>query len=206
MALQLALLQSITNYTSLTLSDASGEYSSTNLTGWGAPNVAIADINYAHLIITTPSNVEYDFDLNADLMIDYGGAAVYADLVFNITSVMLGESTGALIPDGIYQIEYRVSDNATWDNGGSDYTVSATVMTYYEIQQDVYNRIKLVPQYYTCSNCDNQFVKETMTIFMLLQALIASTQYSNTVRFTEIHSALTDILAFDQSNCSSCNC
>ena len=207
MALQLALTNTITDYTSLTLTDASGEYNvSTNPTGWGAPNLAIADVNYAHLTITSPNDTEYDIDIVTDLGVDIGGAATYADLTYYIPSSLLGESSGALLPDGVYSIEYRISDAAAWDDGGNDYTLTVTVMTYYEIQQDVYNRIKLVPQYYTCSDCDNQFVKETSVIYMYLKALIASTQYSNTVRFEEILSALQDILAFDTSNCSSCDC
>lgn len=206
MALSLSLSQSITNYTSLTLTDASGEYNvSTNPTGWGARNIAISAVQYAHLIITMPNAVVIDVDIMTDLGIDFS-TATYADLVYNVSYLLL-TGTDALMPDGVYNIEYRISTDASWvEEAVTNYTVTANVMTYYVVQESVYNRIKLIPTYYTCSDCNNQFVKETSTIFMLLQALIASTQYSNTVRFSEILSALTDIMLFDTTNCSSCNC
>jgi len=206
MALTLSLSQSITNYTSLNLTDASGEYNvTTNPTGWGAPNIAISAVQYAHLIITMPNGTIVDVDIEADLGINFA-VATYADLVYNVTYLLLTGTSG-LMPDGVYNVEYRISTDAAWVPGaGTNYTVTANIMTYYEVQESVYNRIKLIPTYYTCSDCNNQFVKETSTIFMLLQALIASTQYANTVRFTEILSALTDIMSFDTTNCSSCNC
>lgn len=214
MALALALSNSIVNYTSLNLTDASGVYNvSTNPTGWGAPNTAISAILFAELEITLPGNTTSTvfIDIPTDLGIDFA-TATYADLVYNIPYHLLNSTTtDSLLVDGVYTVKYKLSTNAitteTWvDGAAGNYYVTATIMTYYEVQESVYARIALLPSYYTCSGCDNKFVKETSTIFMLLQSLIASTQYSNTVRFTEILTTLTDILSFDSSNCTSCGC
>jgi hypothetical protein len=207
MALVLKLSQSITNYTSLNLTDASGVYNvSTNPTGWGAPNIALSAVQYAHLIVTAPSGTIYDVDIVSDLGIDFS-TVTYDELIYNLPYTLFGGTTGDLLPDGIWNIDYRISTELTWvEETINTYSLVVNIMTYYVIQEAVYNRIKLIPTYYTCSDCNNQFVKETSTIFMLLQALIASTQYSNTVRFTEILSALTDIMSFDTTNSSSCGC
>ena len=211
MALTLQLQNSIVNYTSLNLSDVSGDYNNPdNLTGWGSPNITFNDVDYAHLIVSFNSNPLCDIDITADLGIVFDGSTVKEDLVYNLPYTLLyNQSTNSILPDGIWTIEYRISTNSTWTGVSApttDFSITVNVMTYYTIQESVYNKIKLIPQYYTCSDCNNQFVKETMVIWAYLQALIASTQYANTVRFTEILSGLQDILTFDSSNCSSCGC
>lgn len=207
MALQVALSNSIINYTSINLTDNTGDYNvSTNPTGWGAPNTALSAVQYAHLYVDGPTTV--DIDIISDLGITFDGSTVIEDLVYNLPySLLYPGQTDTLIPDGVWTIEYRISTDSDWVEGaGTNSSITVTVMTYYEIQSDVYDRIKLLPNYYTCSDCDNQFVKETSVIFMLLQALIASTQYSNTARFEELLSSLEDIVAFDSENCASCGC
>ena len=206
MALELKLTQSITDYTSITLTDSSGTYNaSTNPTGWGAPNIEIADVLYAKIFITLGSTTT-EIDLVDDLGIDFSTATA-STLIYNIPYTMFGGTVSTdLVPDEVWEIEYRISDTVNWDDGGNDYYITLNLMTYYVIQGQVYDRIKLLPTYYTCSDCNNLFVKETSTIFMLLQALIASTSYSSTSQFTEILSSLEDILSFNSSNCSSCGC
>ena len=199
MALSLKLSSSIVNYTSLNLADASGVYDvSLNPTGWGAPNPELSTVDAALLYITLPNGSEVIVDIIADLGIDFSTATT-TDLVYNIPYSLLSGTDG-LMPDGVYSITYSIEIDHDF------FTSDAVIMTYYVVQESVYNRIKLIPQYYTCSDCNNQFVKETSTIFMLLQALIASSQYSNTVRFEEILAGLTDIMSFDSSNCTSCGC
>jgi len=198
MALSLKFSSSIVNYTSLNISDASGVYNEvSNPTGWGTPNEELADVTYAHIVVTLPNLSVVDIDLMVDLGIDFSTATT-ADLVYNITSTMLYGTSG-LLPDGVYQIYYNIE-------GNDDYSITSDIMTYYVIQGSVFNKIALIPEYYTCADCNNQYIKETTTTFMLLQALIASSQYSNTVRFKELLSGLTDIMLFDSANTSSCGC
>lgn len=200
MALSLKLSSNIVNYTSLNLSDASGIYDvSLNPTGWGSPNKSISDVTSAELTITLPNGSVVVIDVITDLGIDFATATT-TDLVYNIPYSLLSGGVDGLMPDGVYFIEYDIIAD------GEPYGTTAYIMTYYVVQESVYNRIKLIPQYYTCSDCNNSFVKETSTIFMLLQALIASSQYSNTTRFEELLAGLTDIMSFDSSNCTSCGC
>ena len=199
MALDLKLSSNIVNYTSINLIDSTGIYNVvTNPGGWGAPNLALSGVVSAELTVSLPNSSVVTIDIINDLGIDFSTATT-ADLVYNLTSTMLYGTSG-LIPDGLYTIEYNIT------SAGGAYGTSATIMTYYVVQESIYNRIKLIPQYYTCSDCNNQFVKETSTIFMLLQALIASSQYSNSVRFTELLTGLTDIMSFDSPNIQTCGC
>ena len=205
MALTLSLTNTISNITEFTLTDSTGTYSVTNTGGWGAPNIAISDVEYAHLIFTTPAGVLYDIDIIDDLGIDFSTATT-ADLIYTITNDMVGGVEGDIIPDGVYTVEYQISDSATWDGGGNDYSITLTIMSYYEVQNSVFERIGEIPTYYNCGGCDNPYIKETSTLFMLLQSVITASGYSNTELFEIALEALQDIIEFDSTLDEDCGC
>jgi len=205
MALTLVLASSNADTTQLTLTDSTGAYAVDNTGGWGAPNITLGSVLYAHLIITDPSDVEYDIDIINDLGIDF--TTIGADgLIYEVTHDLIGGTLGATLEDGIYEVEYRISDSATWDDGGNDYSIVINVMTYYTVQGQVFERIAEIPTYYKCADCDNLYVKETTTMFMLLQSLIAASTYSTTVKFELILEALQDIISFDATLDEDCGC
>lgn len=90
--------------TSIPVIDSSGIYSATpplNLTGWGAPNPAIADVVTATLTITTKDTaVPYVIDVFPTL-------PNTSDAPFTILPTMIGYTT--TIPDQILQIVYKVT-------------------------------------------------------------------------------------------------
>jgi hypothetical protein len=206
MALVLTLSSSNADITQLTLTDTTGVYAAgTNPGGWGAPNLALTAVLYAHLLIDTPEGGSYDIDIISDLGIDF--ATVASDeLIYNITHDLLGGTVDTTLEDGTYAITYRISDNATWDNGGTDYEITLNAMTYYVVQGQVFERIAEIPTYYTCASCDNMYVKETTTLFMLLQSAIAAANYSTTTQFELILAMLEDALSFDASLDEDCGC
>lgn len=205
MALTLSLTNTISNITEFTLTDSTGNYSVSNEGGWGSPNIAISDVEYAHLIFTTPTGILYDIDIIDDLGIDFSTATI-SDLVYTVTNDMIGGVSGEVIPDGVYTVEYQISDSATWDNGGNDYSLTLTIMSYYEVQNSVFGRIGEIPTYYNCGGCDNAYIKETSTLFMLLQSVITASGYSNTELFEIALEALQDIIEFDSTLDEDCGC
>lgn len=206
MALTLVLSSSNADITQLTLTDATGDYDAlTNLTGWGAPNLALSAVLYAHLFITTPEGIQYDRDIENDLGIDFSTVTSDA-LIYNITHDLLGGTIDTILEDGVYEVIYRISDKATWDDGGNDYELTINVMTYYIVQGGVFERIAEIPTYYKCASCDNLYVQETTTLFMLLQSIIAASTYSSTTQFEIILAMLEDALSFDSTLDEDCGC
>lgn len=213
MALTLALTSSNTSTVQLTLTDSTGAYNvTTNPTGWGAPNIALTDVLYAYLVVTTPGGVVYPIDIINDLSIDFSTVA-YDELIYNVTHDLLGGTVGTTLPDGIYEVTYQISTrNITYGDfdaigeSTTDKALDINVMTYYTVQGQVFERIAEIPTYYKCADCDNLYVKETTTMFMLLQSLIAASTYSTTVKFELILEALQDIISFDADLDEDCGC
>jgi hypothetical protein len=205
MALQLVLTKSISNYSILTLVDSSGDYHVTdNPGGWGAPNISLSDVDYAHILVETPSGSVYDIDLVADLGIDFNTIAS-DELIYNISSDLLGLDTNALLTDGIYTIEYRISTDATWVEGAvTNYSINVAVATYFEVQKKVFESIATIPDLYNCSKCCTLQLKDIVTQYMMLQALIAASEYAYLTEFTNILTPLQQITSFDTDLI--CNC
>jgi len=196
MALQLTLQNRVTSYSQLTLVDSTGLYNAvTNPTGWGAPNITLTDVAYAHLLITTPSGTIYDLDIIVDLGIDFQTIAV-DELIYNIPSALIGGSLGDVLDDGVYSIEYKVSITDPFVTG---YTSTYDIMTYYVVQDSVFKRIAYIPYYYKQEQ-ESLYIKETTTLFMLLQTLIISSIYYDVTKFGITINAINDILSFDIEN------
>ena len=198
MALSLSLTKTITDYSVLTLIDNTGAYDvSTNPNGWGAPNVELSDVNYAHLLITTPTSVgALDIDIVADLGIDFS-TVTEDELIYNVTNDLLGGTLGATLDDGIYTVEYRISTDATGVEGAvTNYTRTFQLGTYYQVQAAVFQNIATIPTFYTCSKCCSLRLKNLVTQFMMLQALIYASDYAYLTEFTNILTTLEQILSF----------
>lgn len=208
MALELVLKKSINNYSILTLVDSTGDYDATNNPGgWGGDNIALTDVNYAHILINTPSSnglTYVDIDLMGDLGIDFS-TITSDELIYNIPSDMLGRNTNELLEDGIYTIEYRISTDSSWVNGSAaNSVINVEVATYFEVQKKVFESIAKIPDLYNCNKCCTLELKDIITQYMMLQALIAASEYSYTTEFTNILTTLQQITSFDTEII--CNC
>jgi len=195
MALELSLTKNISDYSVLTLIDNTGAYNATtNPTGWGATNTALSAINYAVLVITTPGGVQCPpVDIIADLGINFATATVN-DLIYNITGSMLGGTDGDTLADGIWTVHYEVSID-----GGVTILedLDTQVATYYQLQVLVFENIATIPDLYECNNCCTMKLKDIVTQFMLLQALVYAAEYSYLTEFTNILTTLQQITSFD---------
>ena len=104
----LALDFTVTQQTSCTeilFTDLTGDYNlTTNLGGWGAPNLERALVTSSTLAITIPGAVTYSIDLTAD---------VIADNVITLTNMQIGGSAGTCVPDGQYYMLWTVTDGVT---------------------------------------------------------------------------------------------
>lgn len=193
MALVLSLTKTITDYSVLTLVDNTGDYdATTNPNGWGVSNTALTAVDYAHLIITDPSGNVYDVDIIADLGINF--ATVQSDeLIYNVTADLLGGTLGNTLADGIWTVLYEVSDDA----GATTTSLTVQLGTYYQVQALVFQNIATIPAFYSCNKCCTLQLKDIVTQFMMLQALIYASDYTYLTEFTNILTTLQQITSFN---------
>jgi len=207
MALSLALTKTVTDFSVLTLVDNSGNYDvDTNPTGWGAPNIELSSVQYAHLLITPPTTSQVDIDIINDLGIDFS-TITSEELIYNITYDLLvsGGTAGTTLEDGIYTVTYRISTDASWVEGAAtNYTVTVNFGTYYVVQALVFQNVATIPNFYNCSKCCDLQLKDVVTQFMLLQALIYASEYTYLTEFSNILTTLQQVTSFDSDLI--CNC
>lgn len=101
---------------SLYFSNLTGAYNNPlNLGGFGAPNLTIGAITQTHIYITLPDGVTVINILNP-----VGVNTTDSTLKYEIIAAILG-STTTYIPDGLYAIEYTVTDGITLYTTGVKY-------------------------------------------------------------------------------------
>jgi hypothetical protein len=90
----------------LSIFDCTGEYDAVaNPTGFGTPNLEIADITAVTLDITFPDGTVYNLDASSYLP-NVDGTFIY--LTYNDVT-----GNGGTFPDGKYEFTYTVTDNTT---------------------------------------------------------------------------------------------
>ena len=140
----------------------------------------------------------------ADLGIDFNTIAE-DELIYNITNDLLGGTIGSTIDDGIYEVEYRISTDNTWVEGAAtNYTITVQLGTYYQVQAAVFENVATIPSFYSCSKCCSLQLKNVVTQFMMLQALIYASDYAYLTEFSNILTTLEQVLSFNTDLI--CNC
>lgn len=103
MSLQLNFSTCVTNgCTNIKFTETTGTYTTSNLGGWGVPNIILADANTAILTIIDPSSNEYE----VDLFTDYSFPSSNSDYYIYITAESLGLSS---IEDGKWTFTYTIT-------------------------------------------------------------------------------------------------
>ena len=196
MALELKLKQEYNSYVNFVFSDNTGIYSSSNIGGWGNPNISISDVRKARIRISYGGTILKDVDVTSV----FQSATSNNSLIFTIPY----STDNNIIKDGVYTIEYLVStlSNATWRsaiNHTNTFYLSYNTGYWYEIQAKIFQRIARIPYHLKyCVKCDS-FVIDTAKINLLLQSLISSAQYDYIEEFVNIYSSLEQILNFDDT-------
>ena len=194
MTLDLKLKQVYNSYTNFVFSDNTGIYSSSNMGGWGGPNINISNVRKARIRISYGGTILKDVDVTSI----FQSATSNDSLIFTIPY----STDNNIIKDGVYTIEYLVStlSNATWKSSiNSIFYLSYNTGYWYEIQAKIFQRIARIPYHLKyCVKCDS-FVIDTAKINLLLQSLISSAQYNYIEEFVNIYSSLEQILNFDDT-------
>ena len=164
----------------LTVTDSTGEYSGTNLTGWGTPNIELSDVSVATVTITDPDDVEHVVDLVNDLGIDYLTATADT-LEYDIDSTYFGLASTDTIPDGIYNFLYSITDTSL-----DVYTMERNIALYCNIGCEINDLLKMIPEQYSCNKCNTAFINEVYGIYMMYKALINAAECGSVSEFNNI--------------------
>lgn len=108
------------------------------------------NITSAELIISykTPEIPDGTIDYSKDITSIFTGASSQNDLVFSVTSVDIGLGGNQQLPDGIYSINYIVSDGVdTWQ-----FDSRLELLLDVIIKFEVYTIVGSTPAKYVCSN------------------------------------------------------
>jgi len=178
--------------TEFTFSDNTGAYNATtNPYGWGAPNVALADVQTpVTLDITTPGGSTFQIDLiltTPAFPVDQPPN----ELVVDMSS--LGGTAGDPFPDGIYTFVYSVSTIF------GDYSQTITVAFYCQVQCCVYSMFNDLNPHCDCCDDDRNTL---INAYLMFKGLIYAANCGNVSEFNSVLAQLQKICT--QSNCSQC--
>ena len=171
--MELELTRKYTSYTSFVYEDISE---------WGVgTNPSITDVSSATLLIVgVGSSYNEEIDVTS----------YYAE--GNLSFTVAYDSNGTIIPDGVYSATLSVVLDDT-----TELEAELISGSYFEVQASIYQRIARIPEFFKCNDCCNQFIKETLCMKMLLDALIPAAMYADMDEFLDILNTLTTMVDYD---------
>jgi hypothetical protein len=193
MALQPRISTCIKNNgcSAIILNETTGVYDvNLNPTGYGAPNIAVGDVTETHIYVTMPDGTVIDI-LNPT-----GLPTSDESLEYEITAAALDET---LITDGLYIIEYTVTDGITVYSTGTKYFL-------YTCNVDCCVA-KMFAKIATVTNCqcDDVIIKNALYASALLEGMKASANCGNTTNISKILTKLQSICGFTTTDCGCSN-
>ncbi len=170
----------------LVFSETTGAYNATyNLTGWGTPNLTLAEVATATLTITSPSGVSIINLVPQGFPTD--------DLTTDGYTIA---STTAL-PDGTYTFTYTVVSN---DDPSVTYTKTITKLFYCNSDCCV---TKMLPYVEECDTCNHSTSSTNyITAWVTLQSLIKAASCGDIANFTSLLKIITKLCK--NSDCKTC--
>lgn len=174
------------NCKTLVIRDITGVYnSSTNVGGYGTPNIDIGDVTGSTLIITLPSSLT-PITINNPV----GLPTLDDTFEYEVSSSILSS-----VPDGIYKIEYIITAGDDEFSYGPKYffftcnTECCVFKMYAEIAQTI-----------DCS-CNSTIIKNAKYASVLLRGLLAAKKQGNITSVNNILNELTQMCGLVGQDC-----
>jgi hypothetical protein len=155
--------------------------------------------------ITGVSNVAVPAD-QVDLIAEFGAAVIpyftdQSQLVYTITSDMLGTGTDALLEDGLYALEYKVgykgqaADGTNFSDTEKIETFEVTVLVYGQVKVAVYDKYRQIPAWCNCEDQDALWkIMETDLLGAYLTAIETSAYIAKTEELINMLIVLDDMV------------
>lgn len=180
---------------SIFFSDITGLYSLNNIGGWnnigGDPNILISSVTETHILITLPNNTTVINILNPVNIPNPDTAFEY-----EITASVI--NGGTYIADGLYQIEYTVTDGINTYTTGKSYFLFTC-----NIECCINKMFAKIATSSDCS-CDSTIIKNAIYANALLNGLLANKDCGNLTNINLLLTKLNTICNFTNNDCG-CN-
>lgn len=194
----MALIPNITvclksNCTELEFTETTGIYNaSTNVGGYGTPNVNTTDIISANLLVIAPDDTEYNINMtlhdfpNSDNTIEY-----------QLSLVNIGNRDK--IEDGYWQFVYTLTDDDE-----VEYTVTKSYFFYCNAQCCVYTMLSTISvDALSTDELNNSKITNYQRVKTLLDSLKNASNCANETQFNKIKTLILKLCR--NSSCRTCN-
>jgi len=172
---------SVENCTKLRVTDTTGAYNESNLTGWGSPNIDADDEGFVATI--TVNGTEFP-------VTDEVPSTVTGEFTFDDIEVDL--------PDGWNTITYTLDTTAT-----SPVSVTIKIFTYCSIKCCVFNKMLEMNDFDICK--DTERIASLMHMWNLYNSMLYSANGCSETQATEILTRLQQLCEVDDTT-SGCGC
>ena len=192
----------------LVITDTTGKYSATNLTGWSTVEMGTSDtivindssITEAELIITV-DGVATTIDLmdvtNWQTYTPYTEGSPFDSstdpdsLTFTFTPANLGLSVFA---DQHITVEYYIKDNLERETDNDPFLI----FLYCTVKRLYHKALAMVPDKYQCVECNNDFIDDVILISGLYKALKEAVCLGDTATFDTLLEILEEIFTLKE--------
>jgi hypothetical protein len=185
-----------TDCNSILFKESTGAYNSeSNDTGWGAPNILIADIQAAVLIITKPDDSQVTIDISSKF------PTTNTELIWQITAEDLGYTDS--IEDGLYTITYKLTtDSNTYIHTSKTFLYSCILDC--QIKKILAESVKYQMNCDDCNSDINENIYNAMKIHALYVGLCAMSGCgTSTIKIKNaLENLQTLVSEYDVENCN----
>lgn len=180
------------NCRSLYISDKTGVYNVTsNAGGYGTPNLAVGGVTETHIIITLPDGTTV-IDITNPSGLPSSDTTVEYEILYTIL-----DSTWSSIQDGLYYIEYTVTDGITL------YTTTPRPFLFLCNAECCVSRLFSKIATLTDCSCDDIIIKNALYADALLEGIKALKKDGN---ITGMSSLITKINQICGNSTQDCGC
>ena len=90
-----------------------------------------------------------------DLLAEFGPFTDQSQMVYTITSDLLGTGTDALLEDGLYEIDYNVTYRGVAGTLSKVQVLNTTLLVYGQVKVAVYDKYRQIPAWCNCQDSDS---------------------------------------------------
>jgi len=183
-----------TDCNTLIFKDLTGAYdATTNPTGYGTPNLVLADVTTCVLSVTSPSGTTYTIDLIPTY------PTVDTDLEFEITNTVLTNSnSSAAIEDGLWVFEYKMYDAVNF----LYYKKTIEKVFTCQVECCVKKMFTKVATATACNGCQEEYLSKALIAWGLLKTIKANAGCGNSSVIASTLKTLNNMCNNNNCGCS----
>lgn len=182
----------------IVFTDTTGAYDAvTNLTGWGAPNMDLGNVQQVQIVIIAPDGVTYTID--SDVLAGFLPNSTNGSFMINMSH--LGGTSGTTMMQGLYNIEYRVL--VSLDGGsGTWLTQRKFIFAYSTIKCCVHKMLAALDMCDDCP-CDSE-KQNALEAYTLYKAMLYASSCGSITKADKIFKQVSRLCNY-KGPCNTCS-